>query len=107
MPSPGVQLLGTIQAIFTERAAARLASADLLADLKARGFGWAAPGRGSEMKLAQLLSGYKITPKQMWIAGRNVRGYGRDQFEEAWRRYLPQQVARVAKVARPPEDGDA
>jgi hypothetical protein len=106
MPSPGVQLLTTIQAIFTERAAARIFTQDLLADLRMRGFTWAAPSRGSEMKLAQLLSGYKITPKRLRIGTNTVRGYSRDQFEDAWRRYLPPQVATVATVATDEESND-
>jgi len=41
----------------------------------------------SQNQLARLLKPFGITPGQIWIAGRQSRGYYRWQFEDAWERY--------------------
>ena len=44
--------------------------------------------------LARLLRHHRIKPKQVWIDGKNKRAYERDQFEDAFTRYLVPLAAR-------------
>jgi hypothetical protein len=104
-PSEGVQLLWAIRAIFDERQVSKIFTEDLLADLRGRGeFSWATrPLVDASLKLAKLLSAYRIVPASQRIGQRAVRGYRRDYFEEAWRRYpLPATPATPATE----DDGD-
>ena len=39
--------------------------------------------------LARLLNGYEIKPKLVRIGGDVARGYAREDFHDAWKRYLP------------------
>jgi hypothetical protein len=39
--------------------------------------------------LSEMLGDYEIGPDQKKIRGRNIRGYQRYKFEDAWTRYLP------------------
>jgi hypothetical protein len=41
-----------------------------------------------QSQLSRLLKPYEIHPKQQKIDGRNIRGYKRDDFEDAFKRYL-------------------
>jgi len=41
-----------------------------------------------QSQLSKLLKPYEIHPKQQKIDGRNIRGYKRDDFEDAFKRYL-------------------
>jgi len=52
-----------------------------------RGWKWIS---GSE--LARHLRPFSIEPKQMWMDGRNVRGYLRRDFLDAFERYVPAQL---------------
>jgi hypothetical protein len=45
--------------------------------------------RLSGIELARKLLPFEIGPKQLWINGRNLRGYLRRDFEDAFDRYLP------------------
>jgi putative DNA primase/helicase len=51
-------------------------------------------------QLARLLAPYKVKPDQIWIRGRNTRGYRLSDFKNAWARYLPTE-------APPPPGGRA
>jgi Protein of unknown function (DUF3631) len=44
--------------------------------------------RGPAARLARLLRPFGIEPKQLWIDGRNERGYESASFAGAWERYL-------------------
>jgi hypothetical protein len=107
-PSEGVQLLWAIRAIFDERMVNKIFTEDLLADLRGRGeFRWATrPLIDASLKLAKLLSAYGIAPKSQRIGQRAVRGYRREYFEEAWRRYPLPQPATLATPTTPSEDDD-
>jgi Protein of unknown function (DUF3631) len=52
-------------------------------------------------KVARMLGPFGIRPDQYKIAGRKIRGYLRYNFEDAWRRHLPQESGTDAKVVPP------
>jgi hypothetical protein len=83
-----------------------ITSGGLAAALAAiEGAPWADWGRGDKpitaTKVARMLKPFGIGPDQHWIAGRNLRGYLRSDFEDAWRRHVPQESDRGAKVIEP------
>jgi putative DNA primase/helicase len=75
-----------------ERADERLASAEVLtALLKMEDRPWPEWWKGNpltDLSLARLLKRFEIRPKQMKVDGKNVRGYEKADFEDAWGRYL-------------------
>jgi putative DNA primase/helicase len=101
--STGPMLLADIKSIYTEKAADRLASAELCEALVAiEGRPWAEwrASRGSSAKpmtpnqLAKLLRPFGIvTNTPIRIGERVAKGYYRTAFEEAWKRYIPVQEA--------------
>jgi Protein of unknown function (DUF3631) len=66
---------------------------------------WAEWGKGDKpitaTKVARMLRPFGIGPDQHWICGGKIRGYLRSDFEDAWRRHLPQESGRGAKVVEP------
>ena len=87
------QLLADIRSVFAERAMDRLATSDLLASLCGlEERPWPEFNRGKEMspsQLARLLRPFKIRPGTIRMEyGQTVKGYYRDQFEDAFGRYL-------------------
>ncbi|MGZ4962265.1 MAG: DUF3631 domain-containing protein, partial [Limisphaerales bacterium] len=44
----------------------------------------------TELKLAQILRGYGIRPRTLWIDGQTAKGYVRSDFEPLFKRYIPQ-----------------
>lgn len=91
--STGQELLADIREIFGTKQTDRLTSAELVAalidDTEA---GWATYNRGRAItprQIAKRLSEYHIAPHSIRVLGSVVRGYNRDDFAEAWRRYLP------------------
>jgi Protein of unknown function (DUF3631) len=96
--STGPMLLGDIQATFDDRQTDRLASTELVEALAAiEGRPWAEwrAGKGASPKpispnqLARLLRPFQImTNTTIRIGSKTVKGYRRDQFEQAWQRYL-------------------
>ena len=87
-----IRLLAGIHAVFVDKAADRIPTSELLdalrADDEAPWDDW--HGRGLRAEgLAYLLRPYGIRSHQMKIAGVNVRGFDRDQFTDAFDRYLP------------------
>ncbi len=57
-------------------------------------------GRGvNPSGLAKYLRPYGITSAVIRVGDATPRGYRRDDFREAWERYLPPDVAPVADVA--------
>jgi hypothetical protein len=98
--STGPMLLGDIRAAFDEKGSDRLASADLceaLATMEGRPWAEWRAGRGAAPKpitpnqLAKVLRPFGISPVNLRIGVRVPKGYGRDQFEESWSRYLAQE----------------
>ncbi|HEV2771638.1 MAG TPA: DUF3631 domain-containing protein [Thermoleophilaceae bacterium] len=93
--SQGIRLLADIRAVFDERGADRIRSTDLLTDLagidEAPWAEWGKAGRPlTTTRLANLLWPYRIRSRTVRLAdGNTPKGYKREQFEDAWRRYLP------------------
>lgn len=87
----GVQLLAGIRDAFGDED--RIATAELLERLKsdpeAPWAGWHGGDGLAPRGLARLLSRYEIKSKAVRIGEKTPRGYLREQFEDAWDRYLP------------------
>jgi hypothetical protein len=99
--SLGVLLLGDIRSVFEKRQAERIATADLLAEL-ARfeespwGEWWFdrgdAPTKSAPRRLAHMLHPYGIRSHVVRASERVAKGYKREDFEDAWERFLPARV---------------
>jgi 5S rRNA maturation endonuclease (ribonuclease M5) len=97
--SKKVRLLADIRAVFEELAVDRLPSATLVAELAKDADGpWAAYGRRgkpiTQRQVATLLSdfttpsGAEIKPRNIRTDGKVPKGYARDDFADAFERYL-------------------
>lgn len=96
--SDGVLLLAAIQEIFQSNGVDRIATADLLAALVEREVGpwgewWSrqvqgGDTRGPAHRLAKLLKPYGISPKTVRVGDATPRGYLREDFKDAFSRYL-------------------
>jgi uncharacterized protein DUF3631 len=91
-----VQLLTDIRAIFAECGVDRLPSGDLVEALLAiecRSWAeWKKSGKPlSPTGLARLLKPLKIVPDSIRVGDRTPKGYYLAQFEDVFRRYLPQE----------------
>jgi len=90
--SLGVRLLRDIQLVFTERGTDRLSSEDLVAALNEMDEAPWGDLRGKPLdkrSLARRLRPYEIRPKQVRVGDRTLKGYMREDFHDAWARYLP------------------
>jgi Protein of unknown function (DUF3631) len=102
------RLLADIKAVFAEQEAdqagqrdafaaqqnAQIASADLVEALVAiEGAPWAEFGRSgkplTQNRLARLLKPFGIAPGNIWAGGKVLKGYRREDFQEAFERYFP------------------
>lgn len=92
--SAQLMLLADIRAIFSKQDVDRLPSADIVAALTAmEGHPWAEYRNGMPITpngLAKLLSVYKISPGTIRIQDATPKGYRLSQFEDAFKRYLPE-----------------
>lgn len=90
--SAGILLLGDVRAIFEERGVSTIWSTDLVDDLiEMEERPWSEWKRGRPMtvnSLSKLLSPFRVRSRQLKHAGTNKRGYDREDFEEAFTRYL-------------------
>ena len=88
-----VQLLGDIRAIFASRGMDKIHSADLvdaLVSIEDRPWSDYRRGRAiTQRQLAGLLRGFGIVSTARRIGETNLKGYALDDFEDAFRRYLP------------------
>ena len=88
-----VRLLTDLHALFAEKGTDRLASEDMVAALVAmEDRPWPEWSKGRPLTkrgLARLLEPFGVRPTQLWVNGQKVRGYERDDFADAWLRYLP------------------
>jgi uncharacterized protein DUF3631 len=97
--SVGVRLLATIREVFDQQCQTRLATADLInavceVDPQWLDFSYGRPLGAAA--LARVLKRYGISAQRLRFAdGRNLRGYERDAFEDAWDRYLPRKLEQV------------
>ncbi len=88
----GTRLLADVKRVFDESTAEKLHSKTIttaLVELEESPWGdW----RGQPFEpraLARILKRYDIKSEQVWMDAQNRHGYRREQFEEAWERYLP------------------
>lgn len=92
-PSIGAELLASIRDAFDSRRTDRLSTADLLEVLaEDEEAPWAAWNRGKPMtshQLSKRLSEFGIKSGNVRIGLRVPKGYMLEQFEEAFKRYLP------------------
>ena len=100
-----VRLLADLRAVFDRTGADRLATVDLLERLSAIDDApWAEwSGKGLTSRgLSKLLGEYSIRPRSVRLEdGSTPKGYRREQFEDAWRRYLPANPASIPHNATP------
>jgi Protein of unknown function (DUF3631) len=108
-----VRLLADVRAIFEELAVDRLPSATLVAELAKDADGpWVSYGRNgktiTQRQVATLLSdfttpsGTKIKPHNIRAEGKITKGYAREEFIDAFERYLsPASPAPLAQSATP------
>ena len=90
--SLGVEILADIRHVFGEPE--RMSTSELLQGLVALdGRPWAASGRGdkplSSRRLARLLQPFGLAPSTVRNGEDTFKGYRREWFADAWRRYLP------------------
>jgi Protein of unknown function (DUF3631) len=98
-------LLNDIETVFGQHQWPSLFSKEVLAGLRRlEESQWAGL---DEIKLAKMLRGYGIEPKQIRRGKKNGRGYEKAAFAEAWRRYpLPEPVTPVTPVTPATEVGE-
>jgi Protein of unknown function (DUF3631) len=91
--SLGVQLLEDIRAVFDEQGTDKLASATLgeaLAENEESPWGEWHGKPITAHGIARLLKRFEIRPRQVRLDdATTLKGYHREQFEDAWNRYLP------------------
>jgi hypothetical protein len=89
-------LLSDIRAVFNEKKQDALFSADLISSLTGiETSPWAESKAGKPITqngLARLLSSLKVRPKDVRIGEEHRKGYQREDFKDAWDRYLPPDV---------------
>ncbi len=101
--SLGVRLLLDVRDVFDELNVDELASTVLAARLAAIESSPWGPFHGQPFdarRLAKLLGPFKIKPAQLWIDGKNQRGYQRASFDDAWSRYAGDSGCANARSAR-------
>ena len=101
--SLSAELLADIRAIFEQRGCDKIPTADLLTAVNAdEEKPWATYSRGRPLtarNLAKLLGEYGIRPRNIWMgSGASPKGYSRDQFQDAFARYLPVETPNSAEV---------
>lgn len=90
-----IELLAHVRLVFEEQRADRLFSEQVCAELK-RQEDWPWIGWGSKRRqpgvtpsdVAKLLRPFGIKPLTVRVGGRTQKGYKREQFVDAWSRYL-------------------
>jgi hypothetical protein len=91
--STGVQLLADIRQVLDTYDAARISSTNLIDHLiKIETSPWGEWSKGKPItptKLARLLKPYEIAPHTIRIENDVAKGYLREDFADAWDRYLP------------------
>lgn len=107
-PSTGAELLASIQDAFEGKRAHSLSTTMLLEALaEDEEAPWAAWNRGKPMtshQLAKRLSEFGIKPTTIRIGLHTPKGYKREQFEEAFRRYLPAACPATAATPQQPSN---
>jgi hypothetical protein len=102
--SLGVRLLADIHRVFTTKAVDRLATAGLIeglcADEEAPWGHWKDGGQITPRRLASILKRYEIHSRSIRLEdGTTPKGFLREQFEDAWRRYPPSDPPSIRNSA--------
>jgi hypothetical protein len=88
-----VKLLADIRSVFNESDIERFRTADLITALSViEESPWGDMYGGKPItshQLSKLLQSFRILTMPVWAEGKTVKGYKREQFEDAWARYLP------------------
>ncbi len=112
-PSLGLLLLNDIRTLFDDQQVERTATADVLKQLaRVEESPWrewwlddrtGEPTASGPRRLAKLLAPYGIKPKVVRIGTETPHGYRREQFIDAWERFLdpPRRTATSATAATP------
>lgn len=91
--STGTELLSDIREIFEQKKADRITTAELIKELVSDDEKpWATYNKGFQIKPRQIaakLKGYGIHSKTIRTGFDTAKGYDRDQFTEAFSRYIP------------------
>lgn len=107
-PSIGAELLASIRDAFDSRRTDRLSTADLLEVLaEDEEAPWAAWNRGKPMtphQLAKRLSEFGIKPTTFRVGLKTPKGYKLEQFEEAFKRYLPGDTPATTATTQQPSN---
>jgi hypothetical protein len=83
-----IRLLSDIRTVSAAEATELMPTSRLLCELRnLPDSPWA---RLSSIQLARLLRPFEIGPKQLWLDGKNLRGYAMGDFSDALARYLPE-----------------
>ena len=91
-------LLSDIRTVFAAEATELLPTGRLLCALRNLPDGpWA---RLSGNELANKLRPFEIGPQQLWVNGRNLRGYLRRGFSDAFARYIPAAADNDSEASR-------
>ena len=104
--SDRIQLLSDLRDLFEELGAEALPTRRILEKLVSlEDRPWAESSRGkpiSAVGLAKLLKPFGIRPKQRWFPEeeQNLNGYAKEDFDETFDRYLPQQGGSVEFQAK-------
>ena len=97
----GSRFLPTSKKVFPPNEGS-ISSKDLLAELlKLEDAQWLSWRRGQPLTqngLARLLKRFGIHPTKLRIVKDTPRGYFRDDFADAWSRYLPSEVEQVEQT---------
>ena len=100
--SYGVQLLEDVRTIFNEKRLDRMQSTELisaLTDIECSPWREWNHGKGlSTPGLAKILKPYEIMPRTVRFQTVTAKGYQREQFEDAWSRYLRQVSSQVSQT---------
>ncbi len=101
----GVELLSDIQEIFEERQADRISTAELIRALCGDDEKpWATYNKGVPIKprqLASRLKGYGIQSKTIRLGADTPKGYDKEQFAEAFTRYIPLLPENIRHTPQP------
>ena len=105
-----VQLFADLRALFRATSATRLSSADIvshLVTLEARDWGdWKHSKPINTHGVARLLKPFGIEPRMVRIGNDTVRGYVLDDFQGAFKRYLPAEPAEPIEPVEPAEPAE-
>lgn len=109
-PSLGIRLLADVRSIFEATGDVALSTDGLLTKLRGIEEAPWADLRGRELDargLASRLRKYEIKPKTIRVGDSTPKGYAREDFADAWSRYLPDKSATFATSATDPEPARA